>query len=224
MSYRKHPIFPGQIYHIFNRSVAKQTIFLENKDDQRFLNTTDFYRFASPSLRFSFYNRLAFKEKTAFMERLQKEGKRQVIIFAFCLMPNHFHFLLKELIGGGIRKFAGNLQNSYAKYFNTKRKRVGALFQEMFKATRIESDEQLIHVARYIHLNPFSSFIVKDIKQLKNYPWSSLISYLEEGNYNFIDKDLLKTFFKTKEKLKSFTFDQADYQRNLEIIKHLTIE
>jgi putative transposase len=224
MSYRKYPIFPEQIYHVFNRSVARQPIFLGEKDYQRFLETIGFYRSASPPLRLSYYNRLAKQEKATFMEKLQKEGKKQIAIFTFCLMPNHFHFLLKELIEGGIRKFASNLQNSYAKYFNTKRKRAGALFQEMFKAVRIETDEQFVHVARYIHLNPYSSFVVKNLGQLKTYPWCSLSDYLDGSHFDFLDKDLLISFFKTKEAFKNFTFDQADYQRHLEEIKHLTIE
>jgi uncharacterized protein YfbU (UPF0304 family) len=76
MSYRKYPILPEQIYHVFNRSIAQQPIFLEEKDCQRFLETINFYHFASTPLRFSFYNRLAKQEKMVFMERLQKEGKK----------------------------------------------------------------------------------------------------------------------------------------------------
>lgn len=224
MNYRKYPISPEQIYHVFNRSIAHQPIFLEEKDHQRFLETVNFYRFASTPLRFSFCNRLAKQERVIFMERLQKEGKKQVKIFSFCLMSNHFHFLMKELIEGGIRKFVSNLQNSYAKYFNTKRKRAGALFQEMFKAIRIENDEQFIHVARYIHLNPYSSVIVKNLDQLKSYPWSSLGDYLGENHFDFLEKDFLISFFKTKETFKNFTFNQADYQKHLEEIKHLALE
>lgn len=224
MSYRKQPIFPDQIYHVFNRSIALQPIFSEAKDYQRFLNVVDFYRFASPGLRFSHYNRLLSEDKKTFIEKLQKEGKKQISIFAFCLMPNHFHFLLKELENNGIRKFSSNLQNSYAKYFNTKQKRGGALFQEMFKAVRIESDEQLVHVARYIHLNPFTSFLVKNINQLRIYPWSSLNTYLGIGNFNFLETDFLMGFFPSKKEFKTFTLEQADYQRQLGLIKHLILE
>lgn len=224
MAYRKQPIFPDQVYHVFNRSIAKQPIFLEEKDYQRFLNVTNFYRFSSAGLRFSHYNRLELEERKAFIERLQKEGEKQIEIFCFCLMPNHFHFLIKELIEKGIKKFASNLQNSYAKYFNTKRKRSGALFQEMFKATRIESDEQLHHVARYIHLNPYTSYLVKGINQLKTYPWSSLSDYLNKSRFDFLETNFLSRFYSSKEKLEAFTLDQADYQRKLGDIKHLVLE
>lgn len=224
MTYRKQPIFPNQIYHVFNRGIALQPIFWDVKDYQRFLNVVNFYRFVSPGLRFSYYNRLLLEERTNFMEKLLKSGEKQVAIFAFCLMPNHFHFLLREVKKEGIEKFSSNLQNSYAKYFNTKRKRSGALFQEMFKAVRIESDEQLIHVARYIHLNPYTSFLVKDLNQLKSYPWSSFENYLQIQKFEFLETEFLMGFFNSREKFATFTLDQANYQKQLEEIKHLMLE
>lgn len=224
MGYRKHPIFPEQIYHVFNRGVASQPIFYDNRDYLRFLNVANFYRFVSPGLRFSYYNRLTLEGKSAFLGRLEKKGEKQVAIFVFCLIPNHFHFLIKELVEHGIQRFASNLQNSYAKYLNTKNRRSGALFQEMFKAVRIETDEQLLHTARYIHLNPFTSFLIKKVDNLKDYRWSSLRSYLGEEKFDFLETDFLNGFFSSKEKFKSFTYDQADYQRKLGEIKHLTFE
>lgn len=224
MSYRKEPLVAGQIYHIFNRSVARQPIFSLEKDYRRFLEVVNFYRFSSPGCRFSFYDRLAFLQKKEFLEKLRKNGERQIEILAFCLMPNHFHFLIKQLVEDGIMKFTANLQNSYAKYFNTQRERNGALFQEKFKAAIIEIDEQFLHVFRYIHLNPFSSFIIKDLVRLKDYRWSSLRSYLGEEEPGFLNKEFLWSFFPEKKKLEDFTFDQADYQRRLAEIKHLVLE
>lgn len=224
MTYRRQPIIPNQIYHVFNRSIAHQPIFSDIRDYQRLLSTIDFYRFASPNLRFSFYNRLPIEERRKFIEDLRKKGQKLISIYAFCLMPNHFHILLKELKEGGIQKFTGTIQNSYAKYFNVKRKRAGSLFQEMFKANRVETDEQFLHVARYIHLNPYSSFIIKNISELEKYMWSSLPVYLDKTDLGFLDTQFLKGFYHSKEKIKSFTFDQADYQRRLDEIRHLTFE
>lgn len=224
MSYRRHPIYPNQIYHVFNRGIAQQPIFFGERDYQRFTEVCDFYRFIKPDMRFSYYNRLSQDEKSNFIRGLRDKGQRLIEIYAFCLIPNHFHFLLKELIEKGTEKFVGNLQNSYAKYVNTKRKRTGALFQEKFKAIRIESDEQFLHVARYIHLNPYSSFLLKNLDQLKDYRWSSLGDYLNDPKFAFLDKKFLNSFYSSKEKLMSFIFDQADYQRRLEEIKHLTFE
>lgn len=224
MPSRRQPIFPEQIYHVFNRSIACEPIFFYVRDRERFINITSFYRFSSPNLRFSYYNRLSIADKKDFMEKLRKNGEKLISIYAFCLMPNHFHFLLKELKKDGVRKFASNLQNSYAKYFNTKRKRQGSLFQEMFKAVRVETDEQFIHVARYIHLNPYSSFVIENISDLYYYQWSSLADYLGNNSQNFLEKDFLYGFYSSKEKFISFTFNQADYQRKLQGIKHLTLE
>lgn len=224
MTYRKHQIFPEQIYHVYNRGISLEPIFKNKCDYLRFIEVINYYQHSSPVLRFSYYNRLPINQRELFMEDLEKNGVKQVSIYAFSLMPNHFHFLLKEVLALGIRKFFSNLQNSYAKYFNTKTKRTGSLFQEMFKAVRIESNEQFVHTARYIHLNPTTSYLVKGINELKSYPWSSLINYIGNDGFPFVETDLLNNFYQSKEKLMSFTFDQIDYQRKLEKIRHLIIE
>lgn len=224
MTYRRQPIIPQQIYHVFNRGIASEPIFLTTRDYSRFLETIDFYRFSSPPLRFSFFNRLSLTKRDSFLRNLKENGQKLISIYAFCLMPNHFHFLVKELVDEGIKRFISNLQNSYAKYFNTKGKRQGSLFQEMFKAVLIETDEQFIHVARYTHLNPYSSFLTRTISQLENYQWSSLSDYLGKVHFEFLDKDFLNGFYRSLEKFRSFTFDQKDYQRRLQEIKHLIFE
>lgn len=224
MTPRKHPIFSNQIYHIFNRSVAKQPIFFDTRDYQRFCQVVDFYRYRSQGMRYSHFNRLSIMEKDLFLENLKKNGEKQVSIYSFCLMQNHFHFLLKELKEDGIRKFASNLQNSYAKYLNTKRKRTGALFQEQFKAVRIDSDELFLHVSRYIHLNPYTSLIVKNIDELKHYPWSSLNSYIGENNFNFLETDYLNSFFSSKEEFNNFTFDQIDFKKQLKDTEYALLD
>lgn len=139
-------------------------------------------------------------------------------------MPNHFHFLIKQEQEDGVANFLRNFQNSYAKYFNTKTERSGALFQSMFKAVRIESDEQLIHVARYIHLNPSTSYIVKGVQELEGYPWNSFAEYLSKHPPKIINKEKVLGFFKSLDEFKKFTFDQGDYQRQLESMKHLSLE
>lgn len=224
MTYRRQPLLPEQIYHVFNKSIASEPIFSGLRDYDRFIDLIDFYRFSSPSLRFSYYNRLPLSGRKDFIENLRNNGQKLISLYTFCLMPNHFHFLIKELIEGGIRKFVANLQNSYAKYFNTKTRRQGSLFQEMFKAVRIETDEQFVHVARYIHLNPYSSFVVRNISELKNYKWSSLSDYLGKNNFSFLDKDFLSAFYSSPDEFISFILDQADYQRELQQIKHLILE
>jgi len=98
------------------------------------------------------------------------------------------------------------------------------MFQAMFKAVRIESEEQLIHVSRYIHLNPLTSHLLNDISQLQQYPWNSYVDYVSKPIHNFVDTTLVKGLFRSEKEFKEFTSNQVDYQRSLDIIKHLTIE
>lgn len=228
MPYRKTPIAVGEIYHVFNRSIASQPIFLSPKDYQRALDVFIFYLYSQPPLRFSFYNRLPREEKEKFLNNLIKTHDSLAELVCFCLMPNHMHFLLKNLKDKGISTFMRKFQDSYAKYFNTKTTRVGTLFQPMFKAVRIESNEQLIHVSRYIHLNPATAYLVKT-EDLKMYPWSSYPYYINataktNSIANYIKKDVVLGNFKSAHAYEQFVLDQVDYQRQLDRIKHLTLE
>lgn len=223
MSYRRTPIVTGEIYHTFNRSIARQPIFLNIRSYSRALALINFYSYIQPRLRFSHYNRLPLKGKADFLDDLKINGRKQIQLFAFCLMPNHVHFLIRQLEENGISRFMSNFQNSYAKYLNIKTDRTGGLFQSMFKAVRIESDEQLIHTCRYIHLNPLTSYVIKDIINLENYPWSSYSEYFKESS-DLVDTSLISEFFPSKKMFKKFTSDQVDYQRQLDKIKHLILE
>lgn len=224
MPLRLHPIVTGEVYHVYNRSVGAQPIFLNQSDFKRAIDVANFYCYAKPRLRFSHFNRLETEEKNNFLSELKSNYSKPIDIFSFCLLPNHFHFLIKQLEDFGITAFMRSFQDSYAKFFNIKRKRHGALFQTQFKAVRIETDEQLLHVCRYIHLNPYSSFVVKSIEELKDYQWSSLQDYLGKRNLDIVDKKFILEFFSSIDKFKSFTYDQADYQRKLKELEYFTLE
>jgi putative transposase len=139
-------------------------------------------------------------------------------------MPNHFHFLLRQKQDGGISKFLSDFTNSYTHYFNTRQDREGPLFKGVFKAVRIENNEQLLHISRYIHLNPYSSYLIKSLEDLTNYPYSSFLEYLGEAEKEFCQKEIILANFSRLEDYKKFVFNQADYQRSLEINKHLLLE
>ena len=85
-------------------------------------------------------------------------------------------------------------------------------------------ETQILHVSRYIHLNPYSSFLVKDFEALKDYPWSSLGEYLNLFDHKICEKETLLSFFPSLKKFEKFIFDQKDYQRELQTIKHLVLE
>lgn len=144
----------AEFYHVYNRGVRKQPIFETDKDYVRF-----------------------FKR----VQDLQVE--HPVSIFAYCLMPNHFHFLIRQNADEAITRLFSRLCNSHAKYFNIKYELVGPLFQGRFKAKLVDRDHYLLHLIRYIHLNPAelakSSQRTQKIEFLERYAWSSYRDYLE---------------------------------------------
>lgn len=204
----------GEFYHIYNRGVEKRDIFLQSKDYKRFIKTLYYYQFKGPKPSLSKYtenglNNLKFLPENKIIE-----------VICYCLMPNHFHLLVRQLQENGISKFMGQLQNSFTKYFNTKHDRIGVLFQGPFKAVIMENDEQFIHVSRYIHLNPVVSGIVK---KPENYQWSSYLEYLDISQ-GFCSKGEILGMFPSPQKYQDFVEDQIDYGTTLEILKHQLIE
>lgn len=223
MPFRITNLVDNFYYHVFNRGVNKRNIFTNKRDYSKFQLLTKFYNSIDYPIRFSKFMLLSSDQRQEIWHRLDI-SKKHTDILAYCLMPNHFHFLLKQNTKNGISKFMANLQNSYAKYFNIKNNRVGPLFQGQFKAVKIDSEEQLLHVSRYIHLNPYSSGIIGDIHKLIQYPYSSLSEYLNLSRFNMCNKNDILASFKKREAYINFVLDNADYQKNIEDIKHLTLE
>lgn len=218
------PLVKDQVYHLFNRSINREPVFTHKRNCSRVLTSMSFYRFEKTPVRLSYFLSWGQNKRNKLIDKLISGNKRKVDIIAYCLMPNHYHFLLKQLNKDGINRFLSLFQNSYTRYFNTKHRRVGPIFQGIFKAVRVETDEQLMHLSRYIHLNPYSSHIVNSVRELKIYPWSSLREYIDKTN-GLCQKELLFSLFNNNPKrYQKFVYNQADYQRHLEEIKHLTWE
>lgn len=222
MPLRKIILANEQTYHILNRGINSQPIFTSRSDYSRFISLINYYQYSDVSLSFSHYIRLAADKKEELLRGNKSTNQPLVTIFAFCLMPNHFHILLRQEKDNGIRKMMSNVQNAYGKYFNTKNDRHGPLFESRFKGLRIETDETFLHVSRYIHLNPATSYLV-EFDELSSYEWSSYPEYL----------GLKKGFTNTSQILalaggigryKEFVCSQVDYQRELNKIKHLGLE
>ena len=132
-------------------------------------------------------------------------------------MPNHFHFILRQEAENGVQKYMQKIQNSYSHYYKLKYQTNGPLFESPFKAVHIESNDQLIHLSRYIHLNPVTSFLVE---KPEDYPHSSFLQYFENLPL-MIDPDIVINQFKSKHEYKKFVNDNKEYQRELNKIKHL---
>ncbi len=223
MPRRKIPFVEGEYYHVFNRSLDRKPIFVYKKRNQRAIESFVFYQHAKPTVKLSNFIYWQEERKQNFLQKIKKENNYLVKIICYCLMPNHYHLLLRQKAKEGISRFVSQFQNSFTRYFNTKIKRKGHLFESQFKAVRIETEEQLIHLSRYIHLNPYSSYVVKEIEDLVSYPYSSFREYLNKEK-GFCDKNIITAHFKDGEAYKKFVFDQADYQRNLEKIKHMVFD
>lgn len=213
MPCRPEPFVSDNCYHLFNRGVEKRIIFSSERDYQRFLQTLYYYQFAGPKPKFSTKDRFKVNDFSL--------NPKIVEIICYCLMPNHFHLLIKQLKDNGITEFSGKVINSYTKYYNTKHKRIGHLFQGTFKAVPIETDMQFMHVSRYIHLNPYTSEITDN---LENYTYSSYPHYIGLVKDRLCNSEIVLGFFKNTNDYKEFVSGHGDYGRELEHFKHSLLD
>ena len=215
---------PSEIYHVFNRGVERRPIFTNKREYERMVESMRYYRFANVPMRYSQLITLPDEKQKQVWDRLKTRDNYEVILIAYVLMPNHFHIVLKQINDQGVSRFLSNISNSFTKYFNTKHQRPGPLLQGPFKAVRVETDEQLLHLTRYVHLNPVASFLIEP-EELDNYPWSSLPEYLTIPHKEFLcDTTFIGNFFPKKDQYRVFVYDQIGYAREIEKIKHLTFE
>jgi len=114
-----------------------------------------------------------------------------------------------------------HLINSYVHYLNIRHDRLGPLFQGRFKNVLVDSDNQLLHLSRYIHLNPLVSNLITDLNQ---YTWSSYPRYIFGDRDDLLEPEFILGNFKTGEDYKRFVLDQIDYTESLERLKHLILE
>jgi len=216
MPYRKVKLIDNNIYHIFTRSIYKFKIFNFFDDYKRMLNLFRFYVYKDTPCKFSAYLKLVRKEKY----EIKFSGEKIVKIIAYCIMPTHIHLVLEQLENNGISRYMNLILKSYTKYFNLKHKRKGPLWESRFKSVLVESDEQLLHLTRYVHLNPVSSYLVN---KPELWQYSSYLEYIK----SFSAKNITEfyDYIELKgEKYKKFTEDNIDYQRTLNKIKNLLID
>lgn len=177
---RKITFSVGEYYHVYNRGVEKRDIFLNKNDRDRFHKLLFLSNDITP---------VVFRDvKDKTLSEITK-GEPLVAVGAYCLMPNHFHILVKEIKEGGLSAFMEKLTTSYSKYFNKKHERVGPLFQGRFKAEHVDRDEYLKYLFAYIHLNPIKLIDpkwkeegIRNSKKaqqyLRGFPYSSYLEYL----------------------------------------------
>jgi len=218
MPERKVPLENDCYYHVVTKSLQNVKLFKQYEDYFRFIDSLDYYNHEDPPIKYSLF--LESDLKTQDLVRYQlKEQKRRFDLIAYSLLPNHLHLLLKQNLNKGISKAMQQVKNSYAHFFNIKYKREGPLFRGRFKAVLIETEEQFLHVSRYIHINIYSSGIAKTIPKLLKYEFSSLPEYISKVKQEICQKKDVFESFNSKDRYKSFVLDRADYQKSLEVIK-----
>lgn len=196
---------PGEFYHVFSRSVEKRKIFNSTSDNRRFMELLNHCLPQGPIRSYSIAKQLKQKPQET------NEGEGLVDILCYCLMPNHFHLLLKENVEHGITAYMQRLLTSYSRYFNIRYKRSGSLFINPFKAVMVNTDEQLIHLSRYIHLNPHVARLTKNALQ---YQWSSIENYVTDNFSPACHSEFLREIMPPQE-YKKFVTDHADYKLSL---------
>lgn len=213
----------GGFYHLYNRGVEKREIFMDEMDYKVFLRYLKFYLLPKEKI----LEEIKDEKEAIDLLRINNFFKK-IELIAYCLMPNHFHLLLRQKQRSDMEFFMRSLGSKYVKYFNKKYNRVGPLFQGIYKAVFIETEEQLLHVSRYIHLNPKE--VLGKGKELIDYPWSSYPAYIKQWEVKWLIKQHVLSYFK---KAKGFGFDsyqgfvegyQAVSEEEGEIYKELFID
>lgn len=223
---RKIPIVAGEIYHICNRGVDQRKIFIDEKDYYRFIHDLFEFNDENSAINVNYF----FNRSTQSMDtRRPYIGPRKMLaeILAFALMPNHYHLLIKPKTNIGGAELMKKINGGYARYFNNKYQRAGALFQGRYKAVLIENESHFIHIPYYIHANPLDIVApgwrkgeITDYKKaidfLENYRWSSFLDYTGKKNFPSVtQRDLLL----------NISGGESNYKKNFtEWLRHMDIK
>ena len=191
MRYRDYKNFyKGGYYHIYNRGNNKQPIFLDDSDYWQFLKRLTLVLNLEPK-RMPLYSRGASSIKPLPCEAFS--------VLAYCLMPNHFHFLIRQNTELGMNKLLSKVCTSYSIYFNKKYDRVGSLYQDQFKAKEVSTNDYLAHASAYIHNNPANP---------ESYEYSSYRNYLNKNLHSFVETNSILGMFENNSlKYQSFVIN-----------------
>ena len=212
---KKDKLLKNNIYHIFNKSIAGYKIF-NNTTSKRFMLILQHYNEDPVN---SLSNYIHGLKKIQYKNLLIPEDKQITKFISYNIMPTHYHFLLKVRNKNLIYQYMNNIGNAFSSYFNPKYNRKGPLWQSSFQSVHIKTEEQLLHVSRYIHLNPTTAGLVKKPEDWK---FSSYRSYIEDPK---ILKNIMTEIpINDPKTYKTFCENQVDYQRQLGKIKKFILE
>jgi len=177
MARRKITFAQGEYYHVYNRGVNRQPIF----------RCDDNYVFL--------------------LQRVKRYvAQWQIVVIAYCLMPNHYHFVLRQAGEHSISRFMQSIFNSYTKAFNKMYDRSGTLFEGPFRAAHVTDDVYLLHLCRYVHLNPLEAGLVAD---LCDWPYSNYLEWIGQRNGTLVDREFVKSHFPTPAEYIQFVADHT---------------
>ncbi len=219
MPLRKVPLVTGETYHILSKSIAGYVIFRNKKEFERMRALFKYYQAEKTAFKFSVYFNVKNKQK--FYQKYSVSKEKLVEIICYCIMPTHIHLVLQQLRENGIVQYMNNILNSYSHYFNIKTERRGPLWESRFGNVLLETDEQLAHLTRYIHINPATAYLVD---KPQDWPFSSYQEFLgqiEESQKLCNYSELMHI---KPEGYQEFINSQIDYQRELADIKRLFLE
>lgn len=204
MSERKIEFVEDEYYHIFNRGADGRAITVEENDSERFLLSLQKFNTLKP---------IGSIHENSF-EQMEKQKKEKVLVevVAYCLNPNHFHLLLKQVSRKGITKFIHRLFTGYSRYFNLKHKRKGALFQNKFGATHIEDDDYLLHASAYINLNDRVHQLGGNASKLVRSSWRAYVEPRRKEDW--LKNDIIIDQFKNPAEYKDFAEDSLGLMRD----------
>jgi len=201
---KRENVAPNEYLHIYNRGALKQPIVFNDRDRIRFLFLILFLQ-SSDTLKNidRLFKEFAKNQATFVVEHKDLLERKNVELICFCLMPNHFHLLIRELKEGGTAKYMQRIQNSYTKYINKKYSKSGHLLQGAYKVVNVEDNDQLLYLSSYIHKNPTK------LKEWKNkgllFPWSSYQDCVLKNRWgNFISSEIITGQFSTKNSYEDF--------------------
>lgn len=209
---RKYYIENG-IYHVYNRGVDKRIIFVDGADYKFFL-----YILKSYILPLEEQKRLKMVKEGEVLKRGYFAGKIEIL--AYALMPNHYHFLVRQTGKHDISEFMRSVMTTYVSYFNDKYDRGGHLFQGVYRAVLVENDDYLLHLSRYIHLNPARNRSDLSQKKLVN-QYTSYGDYVGERKSGWVMPGFVLDFFTKMGKAGLYEANSYEsFVHDLEIDEH----
>jgi len=211
---------PQYYYHVYNRGAYKHKIFKDKEDYETFTRVLAYF-IKHPTAKMYSYLKRAQQPYV----RVRNPNIHSVKLVAFCLMPNHFHLVVKQMPSADKKTGISNLMRrvtiTYSMHFHYKYNHSGALFQGRYKNVTVDSNSQLLHLSRYIHQNPLP--LLSRSKSLSDYPYSSYQDYLGNINRKWLKTSPILNQFK-KNPVKQYQQFIQSKDKDTDLLENLSLD